>query len=88
MNNSQVFLNLMQRCTSTLKADSEMPRKECELIYRIMGTIVALLQEDTVIIEETTIATKIFEELEVLNPISFINHRRPVFFIRKSCLKP
>ena len=88
MNNSQIFLNLMQRCTSTLKSDSEMPQKECELIYRIMGTIVALLQDNNVIVEETNIVTKMFEELEVLNPISFINHQTPVFFIRKSCLKP
>ena len=53
-----------------------------------MCTIVALLQDNNVIVEETNIVTKMFEELEVLNPISFINHQTPVFFIRKSCLKP
>ena len=88
MNDGVIFLNLMQRCALTLKSDSDMPPQECEVIYKIMNTIVSVLQNKTVIVEETNMVTKIFKELEVLNPISFINHQRPVFFIPKSCLKP
>ena len=43
-NANEQFLTMMSICTETLKTDSSLPKLHCEVIFKIMNTIIGILQ--------------------------------------------
>ena len=85
------FLTMMSICTETLKTDSSLPKVYCDVIFKIMNTINGILQNkhlEPVESENPSVIMKIFNELDILKPTSFLhNDKNPVFFICKSWVR-
>ena len=88
-NDSEHFINMMSICTDTLKTDTNLPKLHCEVIFKIMNTIIGVLENKSIGEQvEPCITMKIFDELDILKPTSFLhNDNNPVFFICKSCVR-
>ena len=41
-NDSEHFINMMSICTNTLKTDTNLPKLHCEVIFKIMNTIIGV----------------------------------------------
>jgi hypothetical protein len=88
---NEQFLTMMTICTETLKTDSLLPKLHCEVIFKIMNTIIGILQKkhiEPLESENPSIIMKLFNELDILKPTSFLhNDNNPVFFICKSWVR-
>ena len=88
---NEQFLTMMTICTETLKTDSSLPKLHCEVIFKIMNTIIGILQKKHIQplqSENPSIIMKLFNELDILKPTSFLhNDNNPVFFICKSWVR-